>query len=81
MYSTNTFGFNTIVPTNGSIVSITDFPTGGQYIVVGSSTNDGAVTGDRGFFNGSTLGRKHTLTATNAAGTDTIIFTVKTNTI
>ena len=81
MYSTNTFGFNTIVPTNGSIVSITDFPAGGQYIVVGSSTNDGAVTGDRGFFDGSTLGRKHTLTATNPAGTDTIIFTVKTNTI
>ena len=81
MYQTSGFGFNTIVPTNGSIVSITDFPTGGQYIVVGSSTNDGAVTGDRGFFNGSTLGRKHTLTATNAAGTDTIIFTVKTNTI
>ena len=84
MYQTNAFGFNTIVPTNGSIVSITDFPTGGQYIVVGSSTNDGAVTGDRGFFDGSTLGRKHTLTATNALGADeadTIIFTVKTNTI
>ena len=81
MYQTSGFGFNTIYPTNGSIVSIIDFPVGGQYIVVGSSTNGGTVTGDRGFYGGSTTGRTHTLTATNTAGTDTITFTVRTNTI
>ena len=85
MYQTNAFGFETIAPTNGSIVSITNFPVGGQYIVVGSSTNDGVITGDTGSgYSGSLLGRKHTITATNALGADdadTIIFTVKTNTI
>ena len=80
-YQSTSFGFKNLYPTNGSVTSITDFPTGGQYLVFGESTNDGAVTGDRGFFDGSTLGRKHILTATNAAGTDTIIFTVRTNTI
>ena len=80
-YQNTSFVFVNLYPTNGSITSITDFPTGGQYLVFGESTNGGAVTGDRGFFSGSTAGRKHTLTATNDAGTDTIIFTVRTNTI
>ena len=82
MYQTSGFGFNTIYPTNGSIVSIIDFPVGGQYIVVGSSTSGGTITGDTGSgFSGSLTGRTHTITATNIAGTDTITFTVRTNTI
>ena len=83
-YQNTSFVFVNLYPTNGSITSITDFPTGGQYLVFGESTNDGAVTGDRGFYSGSLLGRKHTLTATNALGADeadTITFTVRTNTI
>ena len=86
MYSNNAFSFITVVPTNGSTVSITDFPTGGQYLVIGSSTNSGTITYDPDdrFNSGSLLGRKHTLTATNALGadeSDTITFTVRTNTI
>ena len=80
-YQSTSSGFVNLTPTNGQIISITDFPVGGQYIVFGESTNNGAVTGDRGFFGGSTAGRTHTLTATNTAGTDTITFTVRTNTI
>ena len=83
-YQNTSSVFVNLYPTNGSITSITDFPTGGQYIVFGESTNDGAVTGDRGFYGGSTTGRKHILTATNALGAadaDTITFTVRTNTI
>ena len=80
-YQSTSFGFVNLYPTNGQILSITDFPTSGQYLVFGESTNDGAVTGDRGFYDGSLSGRKHTLTATNTAGTDTITFTVRTNTI
>ena len=79
-YQSTSSGFVNLYPANGSITSITNFPTGGQYLVFGESTNDGAVTGDRGFYDGSTSGRKHTLTATNDAGTDTITFTVQTNT-
>ena len=83
-YQSTSSGFINLTPANGSITSITDFPTGGQYLVFGESTNDGAVTGDRGFFGGSTAGRSHTLTATNALGAadaDSITFTVRTNTI
>ena len=85
MYSNNAFSFITLYPKNGDIISIVDFPVGGQYLVVGSSTNDGVITGDTGSgYSGSLLGRKHTITATNALGADdadTITFTVRTNTI
>ena len=80
-YQTAGFSWEERYPTNGSFISITDFPSGGQYLVYGESTNGGAVTGDRGFFSGSTAGRSHTLTATNTAGSDSITFTVITNTV
>ena len=75
-WQTTTFGFPSQTVGDGGTVALTSYDTSTQYRITlsgGTSQSGGGSFSDPGFF----PGRSHTVSATNAAGTDEITFSVR----